>query len=236
MRQRQNGKQESGAAVVEAAIYFPIVICVVMAMLYLGLFLLQEAAMNCQLQRFTTYASKNTSNPGYKVFPFSTGSEFEFSYEGNAPSASQVDQYYMAYHNDIGALYRGIAGLFSDEDYDYNSMLADMANHGLLFRFHVSPSVEVEKTLFGTSIVATVEYSIPTPGAIRYLGLNQGLVIRSASYCHAVDPSGFVRNTDLAVDLVEFAADKLGISDTITNIVNQAKEKINDLRQWLGGD
>lgn len=236
MKLYQSLDDESGIVMIEAVIYFPIVICMVAFLLYFGMFLLQEAAMNCQLQRFTTYASKNTANPGYQVFPFSTGSDFEFSYEGDTPSSSQVDQYYMAYHNDIGALYRGVSGLFSDEDYDYDSTLVEMVNNGLLFRFDVSPSVEVKKTLFGTSIVATVEYSIPTPGAIRYLGLDQRLVIRSASYCHAVNPSDFIRNTDLAVDLVEFAADKLGISDTITNIINQAKEKVNALRQRIGGD
>lgn len=233
MKQQKGRNAESGAAVVEAAIYFPIVICVVIGMLYLGLFYLQEAAMNCQLQLFTTYASKNTANPGYKVFSFSSGSDFEISFEGEEPSPDQVDQYYMAYHNDIGALYRGVAGLFSDEDYNYDSVLNQAVRNGLLFRFDVSPSVEINESLFGTSITASVDYSIPTPGVLRYLGMNQELVIRSASYCHAVNPAGFVRNTDLAVDIVEFAADKLGISDTITNFINKAKEKINEIRQGI---
>ena len=67
------------------------------------------------------------------------------------------------------------------------------------------------------------------PGVARYLGLEEQMVIRSASYCHAVNPSDFVRNTDLAVDLVEFAAEKLGVSNKLDVAIGKAKNIINKI-------
>lgn len=227
MSKKDIKNNEQGVVMVEAAIYFPIVICVVVSMLYLGLFYLQEAAINYQVQRVASYASKDSANPGYSTFPVSDGSEFEFNFSGDVPSAGQVQSYYNAYHSSPGALYRGIAGIFGAGSYDYESLLDRMVRNGLLFRFTVTPSVEVEKSLFGTSILASVEYTIPTPGAMRYLGLRDKMLIRSAAYSHAVNPADFVRNTDLAVDLVTFAADKLGVSGTLGNIISKAKTIIN---------
>lgn len=220
-------KSQKGVIMVEAAIYFPMVICVVVSMLYYGLFVLQESAMNYEVQRMTVYTSKDASNPGYYVFPVASGNDVEFQYTGDEPSKDQVEAYYNAYHNRISALYRGIAGVICGEKYDYDELLGKMASNGLLFHFTVEPKVEVDKSLFGTSIVASVEYSVPMPGVARYLGLEDKLTIRSASYCHAVNPSDFIRNTDLAVDLVEFAAKKLGVSENIAVAIGKAKEIIN---------
>lgn len=214
---------------VEAAIYVPLVLCVVVSMLYLGLFYMQEAAMNCQVQRMTIYASKDAANPGYSSFPISGSNDIEFDFGGSGPSASQVKSYYQAYHNTPGALYRGISGIFSGSNYDYDSLMTQLANNGLLFRFTIHPSVEVEKSLFGTSILATVEYETPMPGVARFLGLEDTMVIRSASYSHAVNPADFIRNTDLAVDLVTFAAEKLGLSDSLSGLINKSKSVINTL-------
>ena len=229
MRGKEFVKSENGVVMVEAAIYFPIVICVVVTMLYYGLFILQEAAMNYEVHRMTAYASKDASNPGYGEFPIASGNEVEFEYAGDQPSAEQVKAYYNAYHNRIGSLYRGVAGILCGEKYDYDAVFGQMVKNGLLFHFTVSPEVEVEKTLFGTSVVASVEYSVPMPGVARYLGLEEQMVIRSASYCHAVNPSDFVRNTDLAVDLVEFAAEKLGVSNKLDVAIGKAKNIINKI-------
>ena len=83
MRGKEFVKSENGVVMVEAAIYFPIVICVVVTMLYYGLFILQEAAMNYEVHRMTAYASKDASNPGYGVFPIASGYEVEF--DGDMP-------------------------------------------------------------------------------------------------------------------------------------------------------
>lgn len=220
---------EKGVVMVEAAIYFPVVICVVVGMLYYGLFFLQEAAMNYEVQRMISYASKDAGNPGYHVFPVATSNSIEFEYAGNQPSKTEVEEYYNEYHRNIGSLYRGIAGIFGGGQYEYDDLFERMTRNGLLFRFTLDPKMEVKKSLFGTSITASVDYSMPMPGVLRYLGLSDRLTIRSASYCNAVNPADFIRNTDLAVDLVEFAAKKLGISENLSSAIEKAKNIINTI-------
>ena len=56
---------ESGSIMVEAAIIFPMALLAVMAMLYLGLFKLQETAMLYQVQRVASEGSLLASSPGY---------------------------------------------------------------------------------------------------------------------------------------------------------------------------
>ena len=180
-----------------------------------------------QVQRVASYAAKDAANLGYAMFPVADNGEFEFAFSGDGPSETQVESYYNAYHSSPAALYRGIAGIFGRGDYDYSNLLDRMVRNGLLFRFTVTSDVSVEKSLFGTSILATVEYSIPTPGVMRYLGMDDLTVMRTAAYSHAMNPADFIRNTDLAVDLVEFAAEKLGISDSLENIMAKAKTIIN---------
>lgn len=58
-------KDENGSVMVEAVIIFPIVLMAVMAMLYYGLFKLQEAAMLYQVQRVASEGSLMVSSPGY---------------------------------------------------------------------------------------------------------------------------------------------------------------------------
>lgn len=228
MKKSQKLENEKGFIILEAVIFFPIVICTITFLLYFGLFLFQEAAVNYQVQRLTTYASKNTANPGYSVFPIASGSEFEFDFSGDVPSSSEVTEYYQAYHENPGVLYRGITSIFSSSDgSDYNTLLNEMVRNGLLFRFTVTTDVEIDKNLFGTSIIAKVDYSIPAPGVMKYLGLDDDISIRSASCCYSVNPSDFIRNTDLAVDLTLFAAEKLGLSDSLERIISKAKEIIN---------
>ena len=48
---RENNNSETGAIMVEAAIYFPITIGIVMVVLYFGLFKLQESYFFFQVER-----------------------------------------------------------------------------------------------------------------------------------------------------------------------------------------
>ena len=50
------------------------------------------------------------------------------------------------------------------------------------------------------------------PGAFRYLGYEGSTDLRVAAYNYSVNPGEFVRNVDLATDLVDYIADKLGVS------------------------
>ena len=54
----KNKKNEKGAIMVEASIYMPLVLCTVMALLYLALFNMQEYMLMYQAQRVAAVVSR----------------------------------------------------------------------------------------------------------------------------------------------------------------------------------
>lgn len=65
---RENHNSETGAIMVEAAIYFPITIGIVMVVLYFGLFKLQESYFFFQVERTATELAREVAYPGYESF------------------------------------------------------------------------------------------------------------------------------------------------------------------------
>ena len=96
---RENNNSETGAIMVEAAIYFPITIGIVMVVLYFGLFKLQESYFFFQVERAATELAREASYPGYDSFTDENplkNSKVDFDWE-NGPSESQTKSYYAAY-------------------------------------------------------------------------------------------------------------------------------------------
>lgn len=108
--EKQNN--ESGSIMVEAAIIFPMVLLAVMAMLYLGLFKLQETAMLYQVQRVASEGSLMVSSPGYASLTGNgsmlDGKNIDWS---EFPEGEAIVGYYKAYHKDASTLYRELSGL-----------------------------------------------------------------------------------------------------------------------------
>ena len=67
MKKKDNNTQR-GAIMVEAAIYFPITIAVVMAVIYFGLFKMQESYFFFQVERAALELARETAYPGYDKF------------------------------------------------------------------------------------------------------------------------------------------------------------------------
>lgn len=104
---------QKGAVLVEAAIYFPLVLCVVVAMLYLGLFHMQESALGHIAESAVLEAAREEAYPGYSVFGMNSGNDTDFGWSGNAPSKSEVESYYRSQHGSLGDLYREVGQIFS---------------------------------------------------------------------------------------------------------------------------
>ena len=62
----KNRKNEKGAVMVEATIYMPLVLCTVMALLYLALFNMQEYMLMYQAQRAAAVVSREEAYLGYE--------------------------------------------------------------------------------------------------------------------------------------------------------------------------
>ena len=230
---------ESGSIMVEAAIIFPMVLLAVMAMLYLGLFKLQETAMLYQVQRVASEGSLMVSSPGYASLTGNgsmlDGKNIDWS---EFPEGEAIVGYYKAYHKDASTLYRELSGLselsekmpwikaqevesFGEKVLNTVSVLAA----GRLFQSNVS----IKSDFWGASVVAEVKYEVRTPGVLRFFNLPDTITIKQGAYRRAANPAGFMRNTDLAADALIFISEKLGLDKQLGKII----ESLGKMRDFL---
>lgn len=222
-----DSKEQCGAIMVEAALYFPITIAVVMAIIYLGLFKMQESYFFFQVERAATQLAKEIAYPGYEGFsetePLSD-TKVDFSWE--QPSDEQVQSYYEAYNGSMTKIYRIGAGQNTKERLvKYQKSLC---KYSTLFSIGTAKaSIRVENRFMSQSVLAELKYELPTPGILKYLGLSDKINLYAAAYQPVINTTDFVRNVDLAWDLGKFLLDKLGIkTDKFVENFNKVKEII----------
>lgn len=228
----KNRKNEKGAVMVEATIYMPLVLCTVMALLYLALFNMQEYMLMYQAQRAAAVVSREEAYLGYEKFGMGDDNEIDFDWgEGNVPSDREVTAYYEAYHNSMKALYRGIGRLFSGGGarMDYSARFSDAARESAVIVLgNISnPEIQVERGFLGTEVKVTIRHSLPVPGILKYLNYEGGTTIRAAAYSYSVNPSEFVRNVDLAVDLVSYIMKKFGLGDNYSAFLEKTNKVLD---------
>lgn len=221
---------EKGAIMVEASIYVPLVLCTVMALIYLALFNMQEYMMMYQVQRVAAVAAREEAYVGYEYFSMGADNKIDFDWgEGNYPSESDITAYYEKHNAKLSDMYRELTGWFSDNSERYESRFADAAKNSSLLALTApsAPEVEISKGLLGTEVTVTISHTLPMPGAIQYLGLGDDLTLSESSYTCSVNPSGFVRNVDLAVDLTSYVLEKLGLKENMNEFVNKTQKVLS---------
>ena len=155
-------KNEKGAIMVEAAFIFPLVILAVMALLYMGLFKLQESAILYQVQKVSRQSDYYVASPGYGKLGTLDAQSFDF---GADPSADQVKQYYLSYHENLTVLYREIFGCtWADEG--SMTTYAQEVMKGLYFFMgfeKMEAKVSVKRNFLSNSITTTTSLQYPMP-------------------------------------------------------------------------
>ncbi len=212
---------------VEAALYFPITIAVVMAIIYLGLFKMQESYFFFQVERAATQLAKEAAYPGYEYFgdkePLSD-MKVDFSWED--PSDEQVKAYYDSYNGSLTKIYRLGAG--ADTQKRLKKYQESLCRYSTLLSVGTAKaSLKIDNRFMCQSVLAELSYELPTPGILRYLGVKDKLTLYAAAYQPVLNTTDFVRNVDLAWDLANFLLDKFGIkTDKFVESFNKVKEII----------
>ncbi|MCI9251031.1 MAG: hypothetical protein HFI22_04355 [Lachnospiraceae bacterium] len=229
---------EKGAVMVEAAIYVPLVLCTVMALIYLALFNMQEYMMMYQAQRVAAVVAREEAYTGYDSFGMGAHNQIDFDWgSGNYPSEAELTAYYKAHNSTLSAMYREIgsllhlAGVPGPDPSKYTSRFGNAAIDASLLALGTisQPEIGIEYGILGTEVTVEIEHSIPTPGVMRYLGLPDGLTMYEAAYTYSINPSEFVRNVDLAVDLTSYIFEKLGLSDKYNSFLKNTSEVLGKI-------
>lgn len=223
-------KDNKGAVMVETVIIFPIVMMTVFFLIYLGLIKLQDMGILYQVQRTAHQGSMVVANPGYA--DLSSLSAYNLKQIDREPidfamSSVAVDTYYGAYHENLIVLYReifGSGGWTSEaEMQDFLEKMGDdtmvLAGVDLL-----TENAEIHRGLLSTRVNAEVTFGFPTPGVLRYFGYEGEMRFKQGATATAINPSGFVRNVDLACDVAGYASKKLGIDEGVNKILEGIKK------------
>lgn len=228
-------KQNRGAVMVEASIYFPLVVCTVVAMLYLGLFQMEESALGYVAERIALEVSREEAYPGYMEFNMNEGRAVDFSWGGTMPPRDTVTSYYKAHHENIGSLYRefsGLASIFGGSgaaESAYRTKYANTADTVKMIALGTvsQPEIQIKKGFFSSTVTVSLTHQFPVPGVIRYLGIDETQYkLKTTAIKSIVNSGEFVRNVDLAVDSTEYLLKKLGLGDDVKKLVEKAKKVI----------
>lgn len=232
-------KSQRGTVLVESAIYFPLVLCTVIAMLYLGLFHMQESALGYIAEQAVLEAAREEAYPGYHTFQMNSGNALDFTWSGGSPSKSQVESYYKTQHESLGDLYREAVGAFQSllggrnrTHFDYSAKYAaatagiTMISAGMI----QNPEVTIHNGFFSSTVKVSIRHTFQVPGVIRYLGITQeSYTLETVALKRVINPGEFVRNVDLADDLVHLVLRKFGVESQVNDLIAKAQTVINKI-------
>ena len=229
---------------VEASIYFPIVICVVITMIYMALFHMQESALGYVAERIVTEAAREEAYPGYSVLGMNEGRAVDFAWSGNTPAKSDVEAHYRERHRTLGRLYREfgqIAAHFGSNEnkasyYETKYAAATAAITIISAGSIEPPEVDLNMGFFSSKVTVKIRHTFAVPGVIRYLGIDaQNFTLTTTATKNIVNPSEFVRNTDLAWDATNYLFEKLGLEKQFDSFISKTSgiiEKILNPGAW----
>ena len=218
-------KNEKGSVMVETVIIIPMVLMAVFFLIYLGLIKLQDMAILYQVQRTAHQGSMVVASPGYAKLAeygaYDTRQIDRIPIDFYASSGA-VDDYYKAYHEHLGVLYReifGYGGWTSQEE--MQTFLEKMEEDTMILAgvSLLEEETTVKRGLLTTRVDAEVTFGFPAPGVLRYFGYEGEMRFKQGASATAVNPAGFVREVDLACDAMGYVSKKLGIDGDVDKIL-----------------
>ena len=201
-------EKERGAMMVEAALVFPTVILTVLAMMIFGMMKFQETLVQFGTQKIATSMAKELSYPNYEQYlGKSEGLDIDVT---SLPNKENVHTYFAK-----NKLYAAFGREVTAPRNKYEEELVRfIKEYSFLAGMDVVPNVTVEGFLV-PMVKVEAEYRVKLPKFLGYIGLPDSITMGSASYAYASDPTEFVRNVDIAVDVTQFLLQKLGLDGKV---------------------
>jgi len=220
----KNRDGQSGTIILEAALVFPVVIITVAAIMVLGMMKFQESLVQFGAQKIATAAARNAVYPNYKDYiGESAGMNIDLD---SFPDSASVTNYY-----ENNKLYGSFGKNYGTlEDYYAQELKAFVDSYSFLAGMEVLTDVDIAGVL-SPVVSVEVEYKINLPRFLGYIGLPDSWKMETGAYAFAGNPTEFVRNIDIAVDVVTFFLDRLGLSDRVDVFM----EKLDSVMKKIGG-
>lgn len=221
-------RNNKGAIMVEAAIYFPIVIFTVFAMIYLGMVKYQESILAFQVEKLAIMGGREIAYPGYVKFTEDgslQSSAVDFKQESNF--SSYMEDYYKGHSEH---LYNEWKFNYGQEASRLESELSQMlSQRSFLTGVNSTVKVDISNYVIAKQIKVEATYGFQSPKFLREVGVPVDLTLKTCVKQSAANPVDLVRNVDLAGDLINFLLERFGVKgrvDTFLKKVEDIKNKI----------
>lgn len=219
-------KKEDGAAlVVEAALVYPIIFFLMGFMIYIALFMYQNAIMHDQAKKLAMMSSRIISFPGYYEFGdiASGGADFDWANSDTQPTAKDISDAYG-----VIKPYRYFLGTIMDGSIK-NEIESNSVNTidkvSILGGSNVTCDIDFSRNCFlNKEVQVTIKKELRTPQFFAFFNLTDKLTIKATAKALSSDSAEFIRNTDMGFDLIHFLAEKLKIND----MIDKYKQKLQD--------
>lgn len=208
-------REESGDAVVEAAILFPIMTLIFAALVLLAAYLPAQAALQKATQ-FTAVALATEISDTWLSF--------------------SSDEMTLYWETDKGKLANVYAKLF-ERNGAYVSAEGEKITERMESRSISSRAGELEVTsrlnnrLVYKEVVIAASRTYDMPINLSLIGFPRTLKVTASSTAVVQNGDEFVRNMDIAADFAQFIVERLGLSD-MTEAIGSFGSKVKDLLGW----
>lgn len=202
---------------VEATILFPIIFMIFAGLMLMAMYLPTRALLQRATQYTATALATERSDTWLRCDP-ATG-----------------EYYWLNSREDLGTVYStvfsALKGNNRDEANAAEQLVENLENAGLV---NVSGTLEVEYGVLNyivyKEIIVTATKTIRMPVDLTFVGLKNEIPITVSSTAVVQNGDEFVRNIDLAVDLVTGLSEKYGLDETFGKI----GEFLNKFYELLG--
>lgn len=206
-------KDTNGDAVVEATILFPIMIMIFAALVLLAMYLPQRAVLQEAAQYTATAIATQTSD-----------TYIAFDDNGNRIQKTPTRSVYVA-------LIRGIFGSDMDVADQAEQIATNIAQNAIMpVSSRIAVDFKVKNYIVYRELTVTLTQTVPMPVDLSFIGFPKELVLVQEASAVVQDGDEFVRNIDIAKDMVVWLDKKFGVSESLSGALG----KINDVLKFFG--
>ena len=226
-------REENASTMVESIIVMPIVLILVFSILLLAFSLHDRSTMEGAARRGAIYAAHCICDPNYDAIKEKSGGlrgELDYPYEVSSFNFTGLG------HNIKP--YRYITGSSSDiEDKVKNEVQAILNKTRIPWHELKTDSITYTKDnrVFYVKVTVSIEGSYPIHTLFSRIGLGNSFDLSSSATVTVNDPDEFVRNADLAVDMIIEIDNRTG--GNLQRILKDATDKVGQLcgrlKTWI---
>lgn len=217
----QSEASEAGYALIENMFVMPIVLLVMIALIFAGCMLHAQCAIESAARRGVVYASKLICDPQYDGI--TANAITENGKELNELSSLDFNftriEHYEPYRY-IPLLSKSFpVGKKSSLETTVENYVRKVINQSNTWMFNIemdSIDCDIDNYVITQSIVIKIKASYHMPQVFQMLGMPETYDLTAESVMTVSDQDEFIRNVDFAANLIDRAAEKLGIKEKVT--------------------